>query len=151
MPPPILEGCPLDSTLNGLRPISDHGTMPPGGIIPGIHMDRTVHTNPSSSSSSSTLPLISIAHPSNQTLATKYATHHTIIADAPTTSLGTYTCANRTWNLTSTVDKATVDKGRDDNWSSAECVDACKSCMYGYATKGLVGGTCEIMYGMWRD
>jgi hypothetical protein len=42
MPPPILEGCPLESTLNGLRPISDHGTMPPGGIVPGIHMDRHV-------------------------------------------------------------------------------------------------------------
>jgi hypothetical protein len=40
MPPLIMEVCPLETTLKRLQPISDHSIMPPGGIIPGIYIDR---------------------------------------------------------------------------------------------------------------
>jgi len=34
-------------------------------------------------------------------------------------------------------------------WSPADCVSACKNCMYEDAIKGVVGTTCMTNWGMW--
>ncbi|KAF2821581.1 hypothetical protein CC86DRAFT_427011 [Ophiobolus disseminans] len=45
---------------------------------------------------------------------------------------GTYLCANLTWGVAPT-------NADDDAWSAADCVNACKACLYAGAESGVVG------------
>jgi hypothetical protein len=81
---------------------------------------------------------------SSKSLRTYLHPTPTVIANTSTASWGTYNCANRTWSL-----RPIWDGDGGDDWSPAQCVEECKSCMFKYAIEGLEGGKCETEYGMW--